>query len=246
MKKSLFAVLLLLGAALLSGAHFDRGERRIRISGASRPVTRAEIVLPEANPVRRFAAEELQSFLKRASGLDLPVVAKSTPGVLSLVLGDNALAKKAGLDSGKLVSEAFIIKREGSLIFILGADDPHCDPKVNRWHMRFKRGTLTAAYDFLEFIRGSKLVAHNARFDLSFLQESLARTALPTWKHGVYDSITLIRTAYPGLPSYSLQSLRQSLGLGQEIDESRPHRAGYDAEITMEAFAMAMRRLYAM
>lgn len=103
-----------------------------------------------------------------------------------------------------------------------------------------------AAYEFLDFIRGSKLVAHNARFDLSFLQESLARTALPIWKHGVYDSITLIRTAYPGLPSYSLQSLRQSLGLGQEIDESRPHRAGYDAEITMEAFGMAMRRLYAM
>ena len=75
MKKSLFAVLVLLGAALLSGAHFDRGERRIRISGARRPVTRAEIVVPESNPVRRFAAEELRSFLKRASGLDLPVVA---------------------------------------------------------------------------------------------------------------------------------------------------------------------------
>ena len=103
-----------------------------------------------------------------------------------------------------------------------------------------------AAYAFLDFIRGSKLIAHNARFDLSFLQESLARNALPVWKHGVYDSITLIRTAYPGLPSYSLQNLRQSLGLGQDIDESRPHRAGYDAEITMEAFGMAMRRLYAM
>ena len=56
----------------------------------------------------------------------------------------------------------------------------------------------------------------------------------------------LIRKAYPGLSSYSLQSLRQELGLGQDIDESRPHRAGYDAELTMEAFSMAMRRLYAM
>ena len=103
-----------------------------------------------------------------------------------------------------------------------------------------------AAYPFLDFIRGSKLVAHNARFDFSFLQESLARTALPIWKYGIYDSIVLIRRAYPGLSSYSLQSLRQSLGLGQESDESRPHRAGYDAELTMEAFAMAMRRLYSM
>ena len=103
-----------------------------------------------------------------------------------------------------------------------------------------------AAYPFLDFIKGSRLVAHNARFDFSFLQESLARTALPVWKYGIYDSIILIRKAYPGLTSYSLQSLRRSLGLGQDIDEVRSHRAGYDAELTMEAFGMAMRRLYAM
>lgn len=103
-----------------------------------------------------------------------------------------------------------------------------------------------AAYPFLDFIKGSKLVAHNARFDLSFLQESLARTGLPVWKYGVYDSIILIRRAYPGLPSYSLQSLRQSLALGMDLDEARPHRAAYDAEITMEAFAMAMRRIQSM
>lgn len=60
----------------------------------------------------------------------------------------------------------------------------------------------------------------------------------------VCDSIVLIRKAYPGLSSYSLQFLRQALGLGQEIDEARPHRAGYDAELTMEAFSMAMKTLY--
>ena len=103
-----------------------------------------------------------------------------------------------------------------------------------------------AAYSFLDFARGSRLVAHNARFDFSFLQESLARTALPLWKNGVYDSIILIRRAYPGLPSYSLQSLRRTLCLGQDIDDARPHRAGYDAELTLEAFGMAMRRLCSM
>ena len=101
-----------------------------------------------------------------------------------------------------------------------------------------------AGYQFLEFARGSKLIAHNARFDLSFLQESLARVGLPLWKSGAYDSIVLIRKAYPGLSSYSLQFLRQALGLGQEIDEARPQRAGYDAELTMEAFSMAMKTLY--
>ena len=102
-----------------------------------------------------------------------------------------------------------------------------------------------AAYPFLDFIKGSSLVAHNAQFDLAFLQESLARTGLPIWKYGAFDSVHIIRSAYPGLPSYSLQSLRQSLALGMDLDEARPHRAAYDAEITMEAFSMAMRRLAA-
>lgn len=100
------------------------------------------------------------------------------------------------------------------------------------------------AYPFLEFAKSTRLVAHNARFDLAFLQESLARSGLPLWPGGAYDSIPLIRKAYPGLPSYSLQSLKVSLALGTDIDEARPHRAGYDAELTMEAFAMAMKRLH--
>ena len=100
-----------------------------------------------------------------------------------------------------------------------------------------------AGYAFQDFVRGSRLVAHNARFDLSFMQESFARTGLPLLKNGAYDSIVLIRKAYPGMPSYSLPALVQAWGLGASLDSARPHRAGYDAEVTMEAFGMAMRRL---
>ena len=56
-------------------------------------------------------------------------------------------------------------------------------------------------HDFLEFARNSTLVAHNARFDLSFLQESLARTGLPLWQGKTMDSLLLVRKLYPGLPS---------------------------------------------
>jgi DNA polymerase III epsilon subunit family exonuclease len=98
-----------------------------------------------------------------------------------------------------------------------------------------------AAYKFLDFARGSKLVAHNARFDLSFLQESLFREGLPLWQGGSYDSIVLVRKAYPGLHSYSLQSLRVEFALDEE---GQAHRAGADAEWTMQIFSMAMKRLY--
>jgi DNA polymerase III epsilon subunit family exonuclease len=97
------------------------------------------------------------------------------------------------------------------------------------------------AYKFLDFAKGSKLVAHNARFDLSFLQEGLNRSGLPLWKGGAYDSIVLARKAYPGLSNYNLQFLRAHFGLD---DEGQAHRAAADAEWTMQIFALCMKRLY--
>ncbi len=97
--------------------------------------------------------------------------------------------------------------------------------------------------NFLDFIRGSKLVAHNARFDLAFLQESLSRSGFPVMEHGAFDSLSLVRKAYPGQPSYSLQALKNALGLGEAV-RGDAHRALYDAEITTELFTITMNRLY--
>ena len=97
------------------------------------------------------------------------------------------------------------------------------------------------AFRFLEFIGKSRLVTHNARFDLAFLQESLARAGMQTLKNGAYDSITLIRKAFPNLPSYRLQSLRTTLHL--PVPEGDPHRAAFDAELTLSAFSLAMKQL---
>ena len=98
--------------------------------------------------------------------------------------------------------------------------------------------------EFLEFIDGSKLVAHNARFDLAFLMESLSRTPdVPLWENGAYDTLVLSRKAFPGLPSYSLKNLKLALQLGEMV-EGNAHRALYDAEITMELFHKVMERLH--
>lgn len=100
------------------------------------------------------------------------------------------------------------------------------------------------AGEFLEFIKGSKLVAHNARFDLSFLMESLGRTpGAAMWEGGAYDTLTLARKTYPGLPSYSLKTLREAFRLGMDL-EGTAHRALYDAEITMELFQIIMKRIH--
>lgn len=95
--------------------------------------------------------------------------------------------------------------------------------------------------DFLYFAKDSTLVAHNAYFDLSFLQESLFREGFDLWNEKTMDSITIIKHAYPGFPSYSLQNLRIILGLDRR--EEPAHRAFADVELTLEIFGMAMQTL---
>ena len=98
-------------------------------------------------------------------------------------------------------------------------------------------------HDFLEFARNSTLVAHNARFDLSFLQESLARCGLPLWHGNTMDSLLLVRKLYPGLPSYSLQNLRGVLKLDRPEDDLSAHRAGDDVVWTMRLLETLLKRV---
>ena len=119
---------------------------------------------------------------------------------------------------------------------------PYAASRIHKIYDRDVQGESTFAQigsEFLEFIDGSILVAHNAKFDLAFLQESLNRYGLPLWTGKTMDSILIIKTAYPGLPSYSLQNLRQRFGLGSGFD-GPAHRAFADVEWTLEIFSMAM------
>ena len=98
-------------------------------------------------------------------------------------------------------------------------------------------------YDFLELAEDSILVAHNARFDLGFLQESLARSGLPLWKGKTMDTLRFTRQAYQGLPSYSLQNLRRIFQLDDISDDMQAHRAGADVEWTAQLLGIVMSEL---
>ena len=98
------------------------------------------------------------------------------------------------------------------------------------------------AKEFLNFASGSTLVAHNARFDLAFLQEGLARCGLPLWRGKTLDSVKLARRCFPGLASYRLQNLRQALRLDDEPGNDQAHRAGADVFWTMQVLKLALER----
>jgi len=94
---------------------------------------------------------------------------------------------------------------------------------------------------FLAFAADSTLVAHNARFDLSFLQESLFREGLETWSGKTLDTIRLMKMAYPGMESYSLGALRKAFAL--DDDAGPAHRAYADVQWTVDVLSFALRRL---
>ena len=98
------------------------------------------------------------------------------------------------------------------------------------------------AREFLDFAEGSTLVAHNAIFDLGFLQEGLARCGLPLWRGKTLDSLKLARRCFPGLASYRLQNLRQALRLEDEPGNDQAHRAGADVFWTMQVLKLALER----
>lgn len=78
-------------------------------------------------------------------------------------------------------------------------------------------------------LRGAVLVAHNARFDLAFLEMEYARAGLWVPEGPVFDTLGLSRRVL-ALPSHRLAALCEYLGIGR----GRAHRALDDAEATWE------------
>ena len=90
------------------------------------------------------------------------------------------------------------------------------------------------AGDFLGFIEDADLIAHNATFDVGFLNAEFARLNLPALvPDRVIDTLALARRKHPGSPN-SLDALCSRYG----IDNSRrtKHGALLDAEILAEVY----------
>lgn len=99
--------------------------------------------------------------------------------------------------------------------------------------------TSVAMQDFLRFIGKTVLVAHNAPFDVNFVNEELKRTGLPTLSNRVIDTRIFAREMFPGLPKYALQDLALRFGI-KAIDA---HRAEDDARVCMELFRVCVGEL---
>lgn len=89
--------------------------------------------------------------------------------------------------------------------------------------------------DLLNFLGDGKIIAHNAEFDLRFLNAEFGSLELPPiGLDRVIDTLALARRKYPGSPN-SLDALCARFG----VDASRraKHGALLDAEILAEVYA---------
>ena len=128
---------------------------------------RVEVVVERgAKPVVAFAGDEATNFLSRVLGAPVPVVdAPSGRGVVSIVLGEGALAKSAGVSVEGLERDSFVIAAKGERIYIVGRDDPAFDIRANiangdgygpLFSQGCERATLFGLYDFLERYAGCR------------------------------------------------------------------------------------------
>ena len=85
------------------------------------------------------------------------------------------------------------------------------------------------AEELIDFISDSKLIIHNAKFDVSFLNSELTRCNLNNLNNdNILDTLILARKKYPG-QSVSLDTLCRRFGI--DISNRKVHGALLDAEL---------------
>ena len=92
--------------------------------------------------------------------------------------------------------------------------------------------------DFFDFIGTGVLVAHNAPFDINYVNAELKRLKKLSLTNKVVDTRIFAKEVYTGLSSYALQDLAVQLG----ITALEAHRAEDDARVCMELFEKILNR----
>ncbi len=94
---------------------------------------------------------------------------------------------------------------------------------------------------FIEWFGDLPMVAHNAKFDVSFLEMAYQKYNLGTFQNPVIDTLELSRTLDNTFARHSLSALVKRYNV--PWDESSHHRGDYDAEGTALVFHKMMRKL---
>ncbi len=98
-----------------------------------------------------------------------------------------------------------------------------------------------AVRNFIEWFKDYPMVAHNAKFDISFLEMAYQKYNLGTFTNPVIDTLELSRTLDSNFARHSLSTLVKRYDI--PWDENAHHRADYDAIATAQIFHKMMVKL---
>ena len=109
--------------------------------------------------------------------------------------------------------------------------------KIHGFSQEFLRNKQTfsqIADDFLNFIKGKKIIIHNASFDLGFLNNELEKIKKQKInKAEVIDSLEVARNKFPGT-SNSLDALCKRFNI--DLSKRTKHNALLDCELLREVY----------
>ncbi|NRA30280.1 MAG: DNA polymerase III subunit epsilon [Parvularculaceae bacterium] len=88
---------------------------------------------------------------------------------------------------------------------------------------------------FVEFVKGAELVAHNAAFDVGFIDAELERLGLSKLRNKITDTVPLARRKFPGSP-VSLDALCSRFGISKAEREAQGHGALLDSELLARVY----------
>jgi len=107
--------------------------------------------------------------------------------------------------------------------------------------LKDKEDEESAVKRFIEFFGTLPMVAHNAKFDVSFLEMAYQKYNLGEFKNPVIDTLELSRTLDNNYARHSLSVLVKRYEV--PWDESAHHRGDYDAEGTALVFHKMLKKL---
>ncbi len=160
------------------------------------------------------------------TGLDSEIGRVVEIGAIRFATGPGSCVEEASLAC--LVDPGMPIPRQASAIHGISDEDVAGSPSF---------GEVAPA--LLALAEGAVIVAHNVRFDLSFLDAELSRLGLSRPEAATQDTVALARRAFPGRASYRLGAIASALG----IDAGSEHRALDDARTCMLLYRACAARL---
>ena len=99
----------------------------------------------------------------------------------------------------------------------------------------------TVTKKFYEWVEDYPMVAHNAKFDVSFIEIAYKKYNIGEFKNTVIDTLELSRTLDNAYARHSLSALVKRYEIA--FDEEHHHRADYDAEATAFVFHKMIKKL---